>query len=83
MQGDTDFLGDFFFFVCFKLFLFRLLLRQMIFSQRDEEEEVFAKMHHHDALQVSDFLMDSRYLGTTQVVLLVVKASSSSRHLLV
>lgn len=68
---------------CFKLFLFQLLSKQMIFSQRNKEMEVLAKMHHHNYLQVSNFLMESRYLGTTQVVLLVVKASSISRHLLV
>lgn len=34
-----------------------------------------------DGLQMPNFLMESRYLGTTQVVLFAVK--DSSRHLLV
>lgn len=70
-------------FYCFKLFLFQLLSKQRISSQRNKEVEVFVKMHHHNSLQVSNFLMQSRHLGTTQVVLLVVKISSSSQHLLV
>lgn len=49
----------------------------MIFCEKDKDVEALAKMHHHNSLQV-----ESRHVRTTQVVLLVVKASSKSRHLL-
>lgn len=74
-------------FVClfsyFIFLLFSLQTREMVFGESDKEVETLEKKQHHDALQLSDFLMENRYLRTNQAVLVMVKTDAGSRHLLV